>query len=165
MSDRLLAKEKLLAEVSRHDEKYQLSKTVGPDYYEPGMMENLDQYLGEYDEVRGIIKLRTEVKGLRYDNRTQRLDFLSVGDSVKIVRDESNLYNTNNFAVQTENGESLGSLSAELCNAIAPLFDMGYAVIEYSIVSYLEKIRQRSRYAKQGVLFLEIIIRLRGLQN
>ena len=43
------------------------------------------------------------------------------------------------------------------------LFDWGYAVIEYSIVSYLEKIRERSRYAKQGVLFLEMIIRLRGL--
>ena len=118
MTDKLLEKEKLLSEVRRHDEKLQLSKTIGPDYYEPGMMENPERYLGEFDEELGIIKLRTDVKGLRYENRTQKLDELRAGDAVRIARDGANAFNPNNFAVLTEKGESLGSLSAELCNAL-----------------------------------------------
>ena len=145
------------------DKKYQLSKTVGPDYYEPGMMENLEQYQGDYDSNKKIAIIKTEVKGLRYENRTSRLDSLLIGETIQILREPGNVYNSNNFTVLNNRGESLGNLPAELCNALAPLYDAGYAVIDSSSVSYIERIGERSRYAKQGVLFTKIVLRLRGI--
>ena len=158
-----LAKTDLLNAVSRLQEKKELAKNIGPDYYDPGNMENLDQYLGEYDEATNTITLRTESKGLRYEERTPRLDYLSVGDSVQLIREPSNPFNENNIMILSEQGESLGSLSAELCNVIAPLMDLGYAAIKSASVSYIERIRDRSRYAKQGVLFVEVHIALYGI--
>lgn len=157
-----LAKKDLLSVVARHQEKKDLSDQVGPDYYEPGKMEYLDQFLGVFDEETNSITIRTEAKGLRYEERTPRLDFLTVGDPVQLVREPSNPFNENNIMILSMQGESLGNLSAELCNVIAPLADLGYAVMKDAHVSYLERIIERSRYAKQGVLFVEFQIALRN---
>lgn len=162
MIDILNAKQELLEYVKSLDYKFELSKTVGPDYYEPGMMENLNQYRGEYDEHSNAITLRVETKGLRYENRTQNLESLSVGDTVEILRDTANSFNSNNFTVKNKN-VSLGNFPAELCNVLAPLYDRGYAIITSSSVAYIERLRDRSRYSKQGVLFLEIIIKIIGV--
>ena len=151
MSELLSYKNNLLSVAEQLQRKLELSKTVGDDYYEPGMMENLDQYL------------RTESKGMRYENRTPRLEFLHVGDQVKIVRDPENQFNANNFRILTMKNEDLGNLSADLCNALAYLYDYGYAVIASSTITYIESIFERSRYAKQGVLFIELVIQFRGI--
>ena len=97
MTDIVSLKEDLLSFTESLNQKFELSKTVSEDYYEPGMMENLEQYKGEYDRESNTIILRTEAKGLRYDNRTRNLEKMSVGDSVDIERDSGNLYNPNNF--------------------------------------------------------------------
>ena len=81
------AKEALLEAVAKLQEQKELAASVGPDWYEPGRMENLDQYLGVYDESSRTITLRTESKGLRYDERTPRLDYLSAGDPVRLERE------------------------------------------------------------------------------
>jgi hypothetical protein len=156
-------KEDLLIEINKLAYKFELSSTVSDDYFEPGMMENLDQYYGSYDDTTNTIVLKTEVKGLRYEGRTPRLERLSVGDTIAVVREESNIYNSNNFMVNTADGKSLGNMPAELCNAIAPLYDMGYLTIDSATISYLEKIQDRSRYAKQGVLFIKLILHLRNI--
>ena len=158
--DILNAKNNLLDFVGELKHKYELSETVTEDYFEPGMMENLEQYMGEYDDCSNVITLRTEVKGLRYDNRTQNLERLAVGNLVKVVRESENRYNSNNFTVTDKYGKSLGNLPAELCNVLAPLYDSGYAAIQKATASYIEKINERSRYAKQGVLFIELVIKL-----
>ena len=126
-------------------------------------MENLDQYLGVYDEASNTITLRAEAKGLRYEERTPRLDYLSIGDPVRLTREPGNPINENNIMILSEQGESLGNLSSELCNVISPLMDLGYLAIKDSHVSYIERIRDRSRYARQGILFIELIISLRGI--
>ena len=162
MTDIVASKKDLLEFVSFLNQKFELSKTVEPDYFEPGMMENLDQYKGEYDESNNMITLRVDAKGLRYDNRTQNLERLSVGEPVDIVRESGNLYNSNNFMIKNKN-YSLGNLPAELCNALAPLYDSGYATVLSAEVSYIEKLRDRSRYAKQGILFVELHIKLRSI--
>ena len=153
-------KEALRQAVAALQAKKELSSAVGPDWYAPGRMENLEQYLGEFDES-GRITLRTESKGLRYDERTPRLDYLTVGDPVRLVREPENPYNTNNIKILSETGEDLGTLSAELCNVISPLWDAGLLVMRDAHVSYLERLRDRSRYARQGVLFVEIHMWLR----
>ena len=163
MADILQAKHDLLEFVNVLNHKYELSKTVGEDYYEPGMMENLEQYRGEYVEQVNMIFLRVESKGLRYDNQTQNLERIAVGDEVRIVRDIDNPYNSNNFAIKSNKNEALGNLPAELCNALAPLYDAGYATILTATVSYIERLKDRSRYAKQGVMFVELNIKMRGI--
>ena len=161
MADILQAKHDLLEFVNGLNHKYELSKTVGEDYYEPGMMENLEQYRGEYVEQVNMIFLRVESKGLRYDNQTQNLERIAVGDEVRIVRDNDNPFNSNNFAIKSIKNEALGNLPAELCNALAPLYDAGYATILTATVSYIERLKDRSRYAKQGVMFVELNIKMR----
>ena len=47
-------------------------------------------------------------------------------------------------------------MSAELCNVIAPLYDMGELTIEKAVVSFVEPISRRSRHAKQAILFVEL---------
>ena len=51
-----------------------------------------------------------------------------------------------------------GGMSAliTMCNAIAPLYDAGNLTFERAAVSYVEPISKRSRYARQGVLFVEL---------
>lgn len=162
MTDVVSSKEELLSFVESLNQKFELSKSVGEDYYEPGMMENLYQYKGEYNSEANIITLRTEAKGLRYDNRTRNLEKKSVGDPIEIVRDADNLYNSNNFTIKS-GFYSLGTLPAELCNVLAPLYDTGYATIPSATISYMAKLKDRSRYAKQGVMFVELTIKLRGI--
>jgi len=156
------AKKALLEAVAGLQEKKELAAAVGPDWYEPGRMENLEQYLGKYDESSGVITLRTDSKGLRYDERTPRLDYLAVGDPVRLVREPDNPFNANNIRFLSEDGEDLGTPSAALCNVIAPLWDAGELTVLSAQVSYLERIRDRSRYARQGVLFVEIRMELKS---
>ena len=150
----------LLREAEKLHQRLELSKTVGPDWYEPGMMEFLDQSEGLWDEGAGRLLLRFESRGTRYDGRTELIERLSVGDPVIVKRDPANPYNPNNFMLETENGEDAGNVPAELCNAIAPLYDAGFLVFERATVSYVEPISKRSRYAQQGILYVELLCRI-----
>ena len=62
----------------------------------------------------------------------------------------------------TEKGKDVGNMPAELCNAIAPLYDDGILVIEGASVSFVEPISKRNRHAKQAVLFVEMHAHLTG---
>lgn len=158
MSETARLLEPFFQEIERHNRNRRHGEEMPADYYEPGDMEYMDRYFGSYDDQSHIAVMRTEVKGLRYEGRTVRLEKLSVGDVVFIERDPENPYNANNFLVRNETGENLGNLSALLCNALAPAVDAGLASIIGAKVSYLEHIGDRSRYARQGVLFLEVSI-------
>lgn len=151
-----------LERVREYQHKFELSQTVGADYYEPGMMENLDQYMGVLSDDNSCT-IKVDVRGLRYENRSVRLRKCQVGDPIEIRREPENQYNPNNFKVLLEDGYNIGMLPADLCNAMAPLFDYGYISISSARISYIEQLKNRSRYAKQGVMFVEIKLLLRGL--
>ena len=153
-------KKVLLHELEKLHERNELSKNVAPDYFEPGKMEYLDQSEGYYSEDTGDVVLRFESKGTRYDGRTETIEKVKPGDSIDIIREETNPYNSNNFFLLTKQGKNVGNMPAELCNAIAPLFDSGQMVFTKSFVNFVEPISKRSRYAKQAVLFVELHARL-----
>lgn len=92
INDINILKQDLIIEINKLAHKFELSSVIPDDYFEPGMMENLDQYYGSYDETTQTIILKTEVKGLRYEERTPRLEKISVGDPVVVAREESNIY-------------------------------------------------------------------------
>lgn len=78
-----------------------------------------------------------------------------------VIREKDNPYNANNFVLHTEKGQDVGNMPAELCNAIAPLFDSGELVFENASVSFVEPISKRSRHAKQAMLFVELKAKLK----
>ena len=155
-------KELLLVELAKLHSRHEFAKEIGPDYFEPGMMENLEQFDGNWDEKTGELTLRFEARGTRYSGRTEQIEKVHVGDSIQITRDRQNEYNHNNFLLLTEKGKDVGNMPAELCNVVAPLYDDGSLVIERTAVSFVEPISQRSRHAKQALLFVEMRARLIG---
>lgn len=152
--------EALLAEAQKLHHRKELSETVTPDYFEPGLMEYLDQSDGIWDAENNEMILRFEARGTRYDGRTEQIEKVSLGDPIRIVREKTNPFNSNNFTMTTAKEKNVGNMPAELCNVIAPLFDEGTLVIEHCEASYVEPISARSRYARQAVLFVELHMRI-----
>ncbi len=151
-----------LALAEAYHQKHLRADSIDPFAYDPGNTENLAQYDGIVDVSKNSVTLCAEVKGLRYENRSRHLEKVSEGDVLVLRRDADNPYNANNFELFTVKGKTLGTLSAELCNCLAPLFDSGQAVISAVKASYIEQFRDRSRYVKQGVLFVQMRIVLHG---
>lgn len=153
-------RDNLFQEMEKLHDRNERSKTIGPDYYEPGMMEYLDQSDGTYDEESGELVLRFESKGTRYDGRTEQIEKVRLGDIIRVIREPDNSFNPNNFQLFTEKGKSVGNMPAELCNAIAPLYDSGELRFLGASVSYVEPISKRNRHAKQAMLFVELRCRV-----
>ena len=153
-------KELLLTEMAKLHARHELSKDMGPDFFEPGMMEYPEQSDGSWDESTGELILRFESKGTRYDGRTEQIEKVKAGDVIRITRDPENAFNPNNFLLFTEKGKDVGNMPAELCNAVAPLFDAGNLVIESASASFVDPISKRSRHAKQAILFVEMHAKL-----
>ena len=150
----------LLKEVEKLHNRHEMAKSIGPDFYEPGLMEYPECSDACYDEQSEKLILRFEAKGTRYDGRTEQIEQVKVGDKIKIKRDKENIYNPNNFLLLTEKGKDVGNMPAELCNAVAPLYDNGKLVIESAEASFVEPISKRSRHAKQAILFVETHMKL-----
>jgi len=153
-------KEILLTEMAKLHARHELSKDMGPDYFEPGMMEYPEQSDGSWDEATGELVLRFESRGTRYDGRTEQIEKVKAGDVIRITRDPENAFNPNNFLLFTEKGKDVGNMPAELCNAVAPLYDAGNLVIENASASFVDPISKRSRHAKQAILFVEMHAKL-----
>lgn len=153
-------KDNLLKEIQKLHERHELADTVGPDYFEPGMMEYLAQSDGSYDPATGRLILRFESRGTRYEGRTEQIEKVRLGDAVRIIRDKENSFNHNNFLLLTGKDHDIGCMPAELCNVIAPLYDEGSLVFEGASVSFVEPISKRNRHAKQAVLFVELLARV-----
>lgn len=152
----------LLHEVQKLHHRHELAGTVGPDYYEPGMMEYLAQSDGSYEPETGRLTIQFEAKGTRYEGRTEQIEKVRVGDAISVMRDTENPYNPSNFMLLTEKGHDVGNMPAELCNAVAPLFDAGELVFEHASVCFVEPISKRSRHAKQAVLFVRLEARIKN---
>lgn len=151
----------LLQEVNRLHQRQELSGQVGPDWFEPGMMEYLEQSDGTYNPQDGSLVLRFEARGTRYDGRTEQIEKVHEGDVIQVVRDADNPFNPNNFTLLTIKGKNVGHMPAELCNAIAPLYDEGELDFVSAKTSFVDPISKRNRHAKQAVLFVELRCRIK----
>lgn len=145
----------LMRETDKLHQRNELAKTIGKDYFEPGMMEYPEQWDGSFDEVTGKLQLRFESRGTKYEGRTEQIEKVKTGDEILIVREPENPFNSNNFRLLTKKENSIGNMPAELCNVIAPLYDDGSLEIRSARVSYVEPVSARSRYALKAILFVE----------
>lgn len=146
----------LRAEAEALHQRNLLAQTVGPDYFEPGMMEYLEQSDGGFDETDGTWFLRFEARGTRYEGRTEQIETMRPGDEIRLIREPDNSFNPNNFTLVTRRGRNVGNVPASICNALAPLYDSGALVFTGARASFVEPISKRSRHAKQAVLFVEL---------
>ena len=153
---------RLLQEADKLHRRCVLAGEVGPDWFEPGMMEYLDQSDGAYDPITGSLIMRFEARGTRYDGRTEQIEKVQVGDEIRVLRDAENPFNPNNFTMTTAKGKNVGHMPAELCNAIAPLYDEGNLQFVSARASFVDPISKRNRHAKQGVLFVELCCSITG---
>ena len=151
---------KLLTQMQALQAKNAWKITAEANCFEPDMPEYPEQYGGEYDKTTGMMILRFEVRGTRYEGRTEQIEHVHAGDEICVIRDMQNTYNHNNFAIKTKDGVSVGNMPAELCNAIAPLYDIGALRICRVTASFVAPISKRSRYARQAVLFIELCLKL-----
>ena len=151
-----------LTELEYLHQRHELAQHVSPGYFEPGMMEYLDQSEGVFDTCTRAFRLRFEVKGTRYEGRTEQIERVKLNDEVLIQRDADNIYNHNNFRVLTSKGRDLGNVPANLCNAIAPLYDCSLLEFTSAKISYVAPLSVRNRHAKQAVLFIEVNGILKG---
>lgn len=151
---------KLLTQMQALQAKNAWKITAEANYFEPDMPEYPEQYGGDYDKATGMMILRFEVRGTRYEGRTERIEHVHAGDEICVIRDKQNTYNHNNFAIKTKDGFSVGNMPTDLCNAIAPLYDIGVLSICRTTASFVAPISKRSRYARQAVLFIELCLKV-----
>ena len=90
-------KEFFLSEASKLQEKYELSKTIRPDYFEPGKMEFLDQYGFDFSEETGNGFLRFSAAGTRYGGRPECIENVARGNPISIIRDNNNVLLSKNL--------------------------------------------------------------------
>ena len=148
--------EPLLSVVDKLHDRHERADSTTVFDFEPGEMEYLEQSDGFFDEENGEFIIHFEAKGTRYDGRTFVIERIEKDDPVTIVREKENPFNSNNFTILNQYGENVGNMPAEMCNALAPLYDEGQIEIIDSRVSFVEHITERSRYAKQAILFIEL---------
>lgn len=150
----------LLEQINKLHTRHELYGKTPPDYFEPGMMEYLDKSDGIYNAETGDVILHFESKGTRYEGRTEQIEKVRVGDQIYVVRDPENPFNHNNFRLLTAKEADVGNMPAELCNAIAPLYDNCDIVFIEASVSYVEPISKRNRHAKQATLYVMLKARM-----
>ena len=73
-----------------------------------------------------------------------------------MLRDPANAYNAINFTLINAKGQSVGNMPADICNALAPLYDAGALILMDAHVSFVDPITKRNRHAKQAVLFVKL---------
>jgi hypothetical protein len=157
MNERQTQLNTLLREAEKLRLRHEFAKTVEPNWYEPGQMEYLGQSDSKWEQETGLLTLHFESRGTRYDGRSELIERLKVGDPITVRRDPQNPYNPNNFVLLTKRGEDVGYMPAELCNAVAPLYDAGLLRFDRAAISYVEPLSKRSRHARQAVLFVELV--------
>ncbi len=158
--DVLERENRLLAEFQKLRDINVLSKEKPEDYFDPNLMGYLDQYDFQYDENTKTYIAKFEVMGTRYEQRTDIIENLKLDTNLNVIRDEDNPYNSNNFKFEIEDGRNVGNMPADFCNVIAPLYDENLLNICSCRVCFTDPISKRSRYAKKGVLFVELIFKM-----
>lgn len=147
---------KLRDEIAGLQHRKELYENKKDDYFEPHMMEYLDQYDGYYNDETDAFTLKFKVMGTQYEGRIDEIEFLRKNESVLIKRDPANQFNKNNFAVLNADKKSIGNMPWKLCDALAPLYDNNNLLINHAKISYIEPLSKRNRHAMKPIVFIEL---------
>ena len=146
-----------------------------PEGYEEALMSFMDEEIsrqaklvaklmqvmrGSYDPDGELLTFSATVAGTQYEGRTERIEYLSVGDKVCLVREPNNESNANNVSVRNINGESLGNLHAGVCDVFAPVMDEDLANEITAVVEEVVPLSQRGARARKAELKVRITLHI-----
>lgn len=117
-----------------------------------------------YDQSLNKMTLLVEVQGTQYEGRNSRIENIKINDNVIIEREPNNKYNNLNLSVLNDNNESLGNLSAYVCDILSPLLDDNIITIDSSKVIYVEPLSKRSSKCKKSLLTINLELHLEELE-
>ena len=135
---------------------YNLGKNFSEDLYSLETRDKVNMPFYTYNQSSNKMILLVEVQGTQYEGRNSRIENVKINDSVIIKREPNNKYNNLNLAVENNNNESLGNLSADVCNALSPLLDKNILIIDSSKVIYVEPLSKRSPRCKKALLTIKL---------
>ena len=92
--------------------------------------------------------------------RSERIEHVKKGDKIIVVRDRDNEYSDLNLAVFNENNESLGKISARVCEVISPLLDKDLIKLIDAKVSHVEPLSKRGPRCRKALLFVSLCLEI-----
>lgn len=137
---------------------------LDPSFFASFVVENSHKTNVSYNESNDEFAANIEVQGTQYEGRSQRIERINVGDTIKLVREPNNQYNSNNIAVHNASGESLGNLGADWCDILAPVIDADIIDGLSAEVADVTPLSKRGGRAKKALLFVKISGKVKNLQ-
>lgn len=110
------------------------------------------KFFSEKEKYRNV-----ELVGTGKDGRAPNHEYMSVGDSVELVREPDNPFDANAVLVKGK-GRGLGHLSAYLAKKISWKLDTGKFIVENANVSSATPLSQRSKSAKNPIMKIDFDI-------
>lgn len=110
------------------------------------------KFFSEKEKYRNV-----ELVGTGKDGRAPNHEYMSVGDSVELVREPDNPFDANAVLVKGK-GRGLGHLSAYLAKKISWKLDTGKFIVENAKVSSATPLSQRSKSAKNPIMKIDFDI-------
>ena len=98
-----------------------------------------------------------QLTGTQYEGRIARIENVSVGDMVTLLREPENEFDSNAIDVRNSEG-SLGHLEAGACEILAPLLDKGIATYSAYVCS-VTPLSKRSKRYKTALIEIHIDIK------
>lgn len=138
------------------NEFLELGENLNLDWYFLETKDKIKEKFFDFDHSSNIVKLLVEVQGTQFEGRNERIEDISINDEVNIKREPNNKYNNLNLAVLNNAGDSLGNLSADICNTLSPLIDSKIIVIDSAKVAYVEPLSKRSARCKKSLLTIKM---------
>lgn len=110
------------------------------------------KFFSEKEKYRNV-----ELVGTGKDGRAPNHEYMSVGDSVELVREPDNPFDANAVLVKGK-GRGLGHLSAYLAKNISWKLDTGKFIVDNAKVSSTTPLSQRSKSAKNPIMEIDFDI-------
>ena len=102
------------------------------------------EYFGEEKNIREFEY--ATVVGLYYENRIKVVEKLTIGEEIFFVREKDNQYDSNAIKVVNKNNETIGYVTKEKAQEIAPKLDAGNKYKCYINGIYEKKIKVEIHY-------------------
>lgn len=114
----------------------------------------------EWNRLKNTVQIEIEVMGTQFNNRSELIENVHMGDSLKIVRDADNYYDKYTLSVCNMEGQELGTIWVNLADKLSPLLDAGLAQITACHVKRVEHLSKRGEGAAKAILSIEFFVHL-----
>ena len=122
-----------------------------------------EKITNEFVRENIIGKYTAKVVGTQFENRPENHSGLRIGESVKLVREPDNSYDTNAISVRTLSDLELGHLPAEIAGDISAYIDNDFVVVEKAVVSHTKAFTKSGTLMKRPELEIEFYLQFSAI--